>query len=411
MLNEREKLKKIIELSKDISQVKDLDLLLERILLEARRFVNADAGSIYVIEGSKLKFSNSQNDTQKKKLPPGKKLPYLTFNVPIDKKTISGYVASTGEILNIPDVYSLPQGVPYSFGKAYDESSGYRSKSMLTVPLKNYRGTIIGVLQLINAQNEKNEIIPFSSEDEPLILLFANDAAIGLERAQMTRSIILRMIGMAELRDPKETGPHVNRVASYSVEIYEAWANKKGLSQETITSAKDVLRSAAMLHDVGKVAISDLILKKPARFTPEEYAIIKQHTFLGARLFSNPQSDFDDMAAQVALNHHERWDGGGYPGYIDIATGQPLAGHADDKGNAKGKKEEEIPFAGRLVSIADVYDALSCRRCYKEPWDESNVLEELRGQRGKQFDPEMIDAFFSVLDIIRSIAGKYPDKE
>lgn len=411
MLNEREKLKKIIQLSKDISQVKDQDLLLERILLEARRFVNADAGSIYVVEGGQLKFSNSQNDTQRKKLPPGKKLPYFTFKVPIDKKSISGYVASTGEILNIPDVYNLPQGVSYSFGKAYDESSGYRSKSMLTVPLKNYRGTIIGVLQLINAQNEKNEIIPFSSEDEPLILLFANDAAIALERAQMTRSIILRMISMAELRDPKETGPHVNRVASYSVEIYETWAVKKGISPETITSTKDVLRSAAMLHDVGKVAISDLILKKPARFTPEEYAIIKQHTFLGARLFSNPQSDFDDMASQVALNHHERWDGGGYPGYIDITSGLPLEGYINDKGTAKGKKEEEIPFSGRVVAIADVYDALSCRRCYKEPWDESNVLEELRGQSGKQFDPEMIDAFFSIIDLIRSIASQYPDKE
>ena len=410
MLNEREKLKKIIQLSKDISQVKDQDLLLERILLEARRFVNADAGSIYVVEGGQLKFSNSQNDTQLRKLPPGKKLPYFTFKVPIDKKSISGYVASTGELLNIPDVYNLPQGVSYSFGKTYDESSGYRSKSMLTVPLKNYRGTIIGVLQLINAQNEKNEIIPFSSEDEPLILLFANDAAIALERAQMTRSIILRMISMAELRDPKETGPHVNRVASYSVEIYEAWAVKKGLSKETITSTKDVLRSAAMLHDVGKVAISDLILKKPARFTPEEYAIIKQHTFLGARLFSNPQSDFDDMASQVALNHHERWDGEGYPGYIDIATGQPLKDYINDKGTAKGKREEEIPFSGRVVAIADVYDALSCRRCYKEPWDESNVLEELRGQRGKQFDPEMMDAFFSILDVIRSIASQYPDK-
>jgi HD-GYP domain-containing protein (c-di-GMP phosphodiesterase class II) len=411
MLNEREKLKKIIQLSKDISQVKDQDLLLERILLEARRFTNADAGSIYVVEGDKLKFSNSQNDTQRRKLPPGKKLPYLTFKVPIDKKSISGYVASTGEILNIPDVYNLPKDVPYSFGKSYDESSGYRSKSMLTVPLKNYRGIIIGVLQLINAQNEKNEIISFSVEDEPLILLFANDAAIALERAQMTRSIILRMISMAELRDPKETGPHVNRVASYSVEIYEAWANKKGIAQEAITNTKDVLRSAAMLHDVGKVAISDLILKKPARFTPEEYAIIKQHTFLGARLFLNPQSDFDDMASQVALNHHERWDGDGYPGYIDVATGQPLKGYITDKGTARGKKGEEIPFSGRLVAIADVYDALSCRRCYKEPWDESNVLEELRGQSGKQFDPEMIDAFFSILDVIRSIASQYPDKE
>jgi HD-GYP domain-containing protein (c-di-GMP phosphodiesterase class II) len=117
------------------------------------------------------------------------------------------------------------------------------------------------------------------------------------------------MIKMAEIRDPKETGPHVNRVAGYATEIYQRYAKKKNLSEQETKRNSDIFKMAAMLHDVGKVGISDLILKKPGRFTDEEYALMKSHTLLGAKLFINKQSEFDDMAAQVALTHHESWDG------------------------------------------------------------------------------------------------------
>jgi response regulator RpfG family c-di-GMP phosphodiesterase len=142
-----------------------------------------------------------------------------------------------------------------------------------------------------------------------------------LQRAQMTRALLLRMIQMAELRDPKETGAHVNRVASYSVEIYEKWARSRSIKENEIQKNRDILRMAAMLHDTGKVAISDLILKKPARFTNEEYEIMKTHTYLGAKLFQDRQSEFDEVAAEVALTHHENWDGTGYPGHVDVETG------------------------------------------------------------------------------------------
>ncbi len=371
--------------------------------------MDADAGSIYVREGDQLKFSHSQNDTLSKKLQPGKKLIYTTFSLPINNQSIAGYVANTGEILNLPDVYTISDDVPYKFSKNFDEIAHYRTKSMLTVPLKTSRGDIVGVLQMINAQNKKGEIVPFSHDDEPLIAHFANNAAIALERAQMTRAIILRMIRMAELRDPKETGAHVNRVAGYSVEIYESWAIKKGLSQQSIDKKRDVLRMAAMLHDVGKVAISDLILKKPARLTPEEYEAMKKHTFLGAKLFANPESEFDEIAAEVALNHHERWDGKGYPGYIDPLTEKPLPNYKGADGKPRPKKGEEIPIFGRIVALADVYDALSSRRSYKEAWDEERVLNEIRKEAGKQFDPEVVEAFFSCLDVIHSIKNRYPD--
>jgi HD-GYP domain-containing protein (c-di-GMP phosphodiesterase class II) len=225
----------------------------------------------------------------------------------------------------------------------------------------------------------------------------------------MTRNIILRMISMAELRDPKETGPHVNRVASYAVELYEGWARKRGISDDTMDRQKDTLRMAAMLHDVGKVAISDLILKKPARLTEDEFDIMKSHTFLGARLFEDMQSDFDEIAAEVALNHHEKWDGTGYPGHVDPATGEPIPGREGPDGRARPKRAEEIPLFGRIVAVADVYDALRSRRVYKEAWDEDRILEEMRRGAGAHFDTEIVDVFFSTLDVLKSIAQRYPD--
>jgi HD-GYP domain-containing protein (c-di-GMP phosphodiesterase class II) len=217
------------------------------------------------------------------------------------------------------------------------------------------------------------------------------------------------MISMAELRDPNETGPHVNRVGAYAVEIYETWAAIKGLSEEEIQRNKDSLRMAAMLHDVGKVAISDLILKKADRLSPEEFTIMKSHTYLGARLFKNVQSDFEEVAAQVALNHHEKWDGTGYPGHMDPFSTKTLNGHETTDGTPLPKRGEEIPLYGRIVSVADVYDALRSRRSYKDPWDEGRVLEEMRRLSGKSFDPEVIEAFFDCLDTLQSIAKRYPD--
>ncbi|MFH1091385.1 MAG: HD domain-containing phosphohydrolase, partial [Pseudomonadota bacterium] len=201
-----------------------------------------------------------------------------------------------------------------------------------------------------------------------------------------------------------------NRVASYSIEIYERWAQKQGKSQEDIDKVRDVFRMAAMLHDVGKVAISDTILKKPARFTPEEFEVMKLHTVMGAQLFTEKQSDFDEAAGVVALTHHERWDGQGYPGYVDLTTGRPIPDFATPEGKAKGKAGEEIPLMGRIVAIADVYDALCSRRVYKPAWDEQEALDMIQQGAGGQFDAELVDIFFSVLDQIRSIRERYPDK-
>lgn len=405
MAHDAEKLRSIISLDSELNKIQDLDILLERILLEARRVVNADAGSIYIIKDDELVINYAQNDTKQRELPAGQKLIYKVFTVPISTQTISGYAAAKGEPVNIPDVYEIPKEAPYGFDPSYDVISGYRSRSMLAIPLKSNTGDILGVIQVINKMDDTGRVLAFDRDDELLVMHFASNATVALQRAQMTRAILLRMIRMAELRDPKETGPHVNRVAGYSVEIYEAWATRAGTPPAEIEKTRDNLRMAAMLHDVGKVAISDVILKKPGRFTEEEYETMKTHTWQGARLFINKQSDFDELAQVVALNHHESWDGTGYPGYIDIETGAAIA--TDDEGKPVGKKGLDIPLFGRIVSIADVYDALLSHRVYKEAWDEERVLEEMRRLAGTKFDPELIDIFFSILPNIRTISEKY----
>ena len=411
MLNEKEKLDALARLGIDLNQVQDLDILMERILTEARRFVSADAGSIYIRENQSLHFTYTQNETLQNRLEKGEKLLYSTAAIAINDRSIAGYVAESGQLLNLPDVYNLAPGCPYRFDKTFDRKTQYVTRSVLTLPLETSNKDLMGILQIINAQDVAHQVVPFSTQDEKIMMHFASIAAVALARAQMTRTILLRMMKMAEMRDPKETGAHVNRVAGYAVEIYEKWAHWHNVSQKDIDKNRDILRMAAMLHDVGKVAISDLILRKPGRFSEDEYEIMKLHTVYGARLFADCRSDFDGAAAQVALNHHERWDGDGYPGHVDAATGDPLPGDMKPDGSARGKIGKEIPLFGRIVALADVYDALSTERVYKKAWEESAVLAKIQSESGGHFDPELVEIFFACLNILRSIQKRYRDEE
>lgn len=405
----RGKLEIITRISMDLNQIKDLDILLEKILANVRLFLNADAGSIYLKDGENLKFGYIQNNTLAKELPQGAKLVYSSYSIPIDTRSIAGYVAIKKRALSIPDVYTIARSAPYSFDSEFDTISGYRSRSMLTVPIINQENDTLGIMQIINAMDSQGNIIPFTDSDLPLVIHFASNAGLAIERAQSTRNILLRMISMAELRDPKETGAHVNRVGAYSVEIYEAWAKSIGISTDEIEKKKDSLRMAAMLHDVGKVAISDLILKKPARLTIDEYEIIKAHTWLGAKLFKDGQSDFDAVAMEVALNHHEKWDGTGYPGYSYANFDMQFNMFKENGREFIPKRGKEIPLFGRIVALADVYDALSSQRVYKKPWKEYEIIDEIKKSSGSHFDPDVVSAFFKCYDLLKKISGKYPD--
>ncbi len=413
MPNSHQKIRQAINLGQEISQVKDIDLALEKTLSAARKLAHADAGTIYIKKGEDLEFNHTQNETLQKRISPGKKLIYKTFSLPINHSSISGYVASTGETLNIPDVYQLNIArVPYAFNRSFDEKTQYRTQSMLTIPLKNADREIIGVIQLINAQNTRGKVVPFGESDIPVVRVFAKNAVMAIERAQTTRSEILGMVRfLTEIRDPEETEAHVNRVGAYSAEIYQAWAGKNGIPRDQIEANAEILRMAAMLHDMGKLAIPRTLREKSGTFAAEEYEMMKQHTVKGAQmLLTSAQTEYENAAAQIALNHHEYWNGSGYPGHVDIETGQVIPGYEDEHGKPRGKRGEEIPVYGRIVAVADMYDALTCRRAFREA-EEIDVLRTLKRGAGKYFDPEIIDAFFSCLEAIRAIAQRFPEEE
>jgi HD-GYP domain-containing protein (c-di-GMP phosphodiesterase class II) len=410
MLTEKEKLEQLTILGIELNHIQDLDIMMEKILTESRLFVNADAGSIYIMENDRLRFTYTQNDTLQQRLEPGEKLIYSTFSIPVDKKTLAGYVTLTAQPLNLADVYKIDAASPYQFGRQFDETACYRTQSILTIPLATPGGKILGVLQVINARDANGRVVPFPDPDVMVMMHFAGIASVTLERAQMTRALLLRMIKMAEMRDPKETGAHVNRVGGYAVELYEKWARRRSLPEKEIEKNRDLLRMAAMLHDVGKVGIADAILKKPGKLDNQEYETMKHHSVMGARLFATSQSDFDDTAAAVALNHHEKWDGSGYPGYIDVGSGRPLPEQALPDGRAAGKAGEAIPIFGRIVALADVFDALSSIRVYKPAWDEATVLETIKKDAGTHFDPELVDIFLGSLDLMRSVQQRYKDE-
>ena len=142
MLTMKQKLEALAGLGIELNRVADLDLLMEKVLTEARRFVNADAGSIYIKDKNQLRFAYTQNATLEKKLAKGEKLIYSTFTMPIDTQSIAGYAAVTGQELNIPDVYQLDEELPYKFSRQFDITTAYRTKSVLALPLKTNRQEI-----------------------------------------------------------------------------------------------------------------------------------------------------------------------------------------------------------------------------------------------------------------------------
>ncbi len=209
-------MRRSIEIGQELDKIKDLDLLLERLLFLARREANADAGTVYIKEGSRLVFRHTQNGTKEAELKPGEKLQYSFFKLPISDKSISGFVANHQTSLNIPDMYSIPADASYHFDSSYDKKTGYKTVSSLTFPLVSSQDDeLLGVMQLINARDAKGSFIPFIDSDETKYFfeMFARIGAKAIERAQESRRFIEKLTGLAEMRDPKETGAHV--ISSY----------------------------------------------------------------------------------------------------------------------------------------------------------------------------------------------------
>ncbi len=223
--------------------------------------------------------------------------------------------------------------------------------------------------------NQNNEIIEFISVCHNITSIIE----LHKELEDTQREIIYRMGEIGETRS-KETGNHVKRVAEYS----KLLGKLCGLKQNDI----DIIFMASPMHDIGKVGIPDSVLNKPGKLNEEEWEIMKEHSELGYNILKNSKREILKAAAIISYHHHEKWNGSGYP---------------------QGLKEEEIHIFGRITAIADVFDALGSDRCYKKAWELDKILELFKEQKGKHFDPKLIELFFDNLDEFLKIRDTYVD--
>jgi PAS domain S-box-containing protein len=225
---------------------------------------------------------------------------------------------------------------------------------------------------ILNHDGEIEEFIAIRNDITDVIKLHED-----LEHTQ--EDLIYRMGEIGETRS-KETGFHVKRVAQYS----ELLAKYYGLSEKEI----NYLKIASPMHDIGKVGITDNILNKPGKLTQEEWKVMKTHANIGYELFRDSDKPLLQTAAIIAHEHHEKYDGSGYP---------------------RGLSGENIHIYGRITALADVFDALGSDRCYKKAWEDEKIFELIRNEQGKHFDPRLVDIFFEHLDEFVKIRDYYQD--
>ena len=260
---------------------------------------------------------------------------------------------------------------------------GYRVlEKGIVVPLKHIAAQLhtagtfsINSLQPVvtSQKGELGELVEVLNKRTRLVKELAEE----IEETQ--KEIIFTMGAIGESRS-KETGNHVKRVAEYS----KILALGIGMSEKEA----DMLKEASPMHDIGKVAIPDTILNKPGRLTDKEREIMDRHTVLGYEMLKHSKRALLQAAAIVAYEHHEKWDGSGYP---------------------RGLKGEEIHIYGRITAVADVFDALGSDRVYKKAWKDEHIFELFKKERGKHFDPRLIDVFFENIDAILKVRREFAD--
>jgi len=292
---------------------------------------------------------------------------------------IASCVASTGEPLIINDPYNDSR-----FDKEVDKRTGYRTRNILALPILDGEGKILGVFQAINKVPAP---AAFSRQDLEHLLLAATytgktlDAALLQEEIEATQRELIFTLAEAGEKRSKETGQHVKRVAEYSY----LFAVKSGMSE----MEAQLVKLAAPMHDIGKIAIADEILLKPGKLDEREWGIMKTHSELGYEILKHSERRMLKAAAIIAHEHHEKWDGNGYP---------------------RGLKGADIHVYGRITAMADVFDALGCPRVYKPAWELERVVSLFKAERGHQFDPALVEVFLANLDAVVKIKEENKDE-
>lgn len=363
-LSAEEKLNLLVEFGTRISCEIRLDKLLDIIAQQITKMLDVGRCTIYLKDVEKNELWS--------KIAQGRGLEHTEIRVPLNGNGVISICARTGETINLPNAYEDPR-----FSMDVDMVTDFRTHTLLAVPLKNNAGRVLGVFQVAN----KSDGNPFDKKDEGILLLLATLASSAIEIAKLYQDVhvaqletIYRLAVTAEYRDQQDTRAHLKNISiiSYLLALALGMTKKEA----------ELIKNASPLHDIGKVALADNILLKPGKLTPEEFEIMKSHTVYGGRILEGAHSKILQIAHKMSLYHHEKWNGLGYP---------------------KALQGEEIPIEARIVTVADVFDALCVFRVYKKAWKTDDAYEYILGEAGKSFDPRVVAAFKKIYPSIRKL--------
>ncbi len=367
-----EALRSLLEVGTRLGSVSDADEMLKLILREACRLERSQGGCILLRRERELVFAAAHDH---RGIDPEVEGLFAGRTLGINGESLAGYVAMTGQWVNLADATHPPAGAPYRVDHSFEAEGGFRFQSILAIPLRLPDGLSVGVMELFNRLDAEGNIVPFPDAARDALLSLSSTAAVTIHNAmlqdqlrQAHRETILRLSVASEYRDD-DTGEHVRRMSRNCGIL----ARAMGLP----LARAELIEYASPMHDIGKIGIPDCVLRKPGSLSNEERRLMQQHTVIGGRILENPENELIAKAREVALSHHEKWDGSGYPA---------------------GLKGTQIPLSGRIAGLADVFDALVSKRCYKDAMPFERAVEIIRDERGGHFDPDIVDAFFNVTD-------------
>ena len=361
----------LLQVGRTIAVETNVDSLLTVIAEQIQHALNADRCTVFLLD--------DKNNELWSKVALGLKSKEIRFP---SSKGLAGHVATTGETININNAYESEY-----FNKEIDLETGYKTKNILCMPIRNLSHQIVGVFQVLNKFSGD-----FTQKDEDLLIAIGSSAGIALENANLFSkqkklieeqkhlfsSFINTLSASIDARD-KITSGHSKRVTNYACLICDALR----LSDKE----KEVIKNAALLHDIGKIGIKDSVLQKEGKLTPEEYAHIKEHVILTHNILSQVDisEEFKEVT-KIASSHHEKYDGTGY---------------------FKGLKGENIPLGGRILAICDVFDAITSKRHYREKMDIKEAIQIIIDGKNKHFDEKIVNAFLNIpsLEILYVILG------
>ena len=346
---ERERLHTLLNITKNLSAEINLEKLLIKIMEEVRKTLNADRCTVFLYDDNTdelwSKVAIGLDDE-------------IRFQA---DKGIAGHVWKTGEVVNIPDAYKDTR-----FNPEVDKKTGYKTKSILTMPLQNFSNDVIGVFQVLNRKSGS-----FTRDNENLLSAISYIAASAIENAilieEQKKSFTSFIETLSTTLDTRDyiTAGHSRRVTLYALEI----ARIMKFDQEQM----EIIRIAGLLHDIGKIGVPEVVLFKDRKLSEDEYEIIKRHANLTKSILNKIHFLKKYRAIpEIAASHHERIDGKGYP---------------------EGLNGDNIPLEGKILAVADVFDALTSRKPYQDRMGLDEVMEIIKNDTGTAFEPFVVYNF------------------